>query len=139
MRLKKLLSAAVSAVIALSPVYSNFQVSSKAAEQSVTFSYFDTNINGGEPIRGVDISSVISIENAGVKFYNEYGQEQDIFRTLSENGVNYIRVRVWNEPNDGNGHSYGGGNNDVKVAGEIGKRAAQYGMKLLVDIQYSDF
>ena len=139
MRLKKLLSAAVSAVIALSPVFSNFQVSSKAAEHSVTFSYFDTNINGGEPIRGVDISSVISIENAGVKFYNEYGQEQDIFRTLSENGVNYIRVRVWNEPNDGNGHSYGGGNNDVKVAGEIGKRAAQYGMKLLVDIQYSDF
>ena len=139
MRLKKLLSAAVSAVIVLTPAFAAFPVRTQAAEQSVTFSYFDTNINGGEPIRGVDISSVISIENAGVKFYNENGQEQDIFCTLSENGVNYIRVRVWNEPNDGNGHSYGGGNNDVKVAGEIGKRAAQYGMKLLVDIQYSDF
>ena len=139
MRLKRLIAAAISAVIALTPALSGAPLITQAAEQSVTFSHFDTNINGGEPIRGVDVSSIISIENAGVKFYSEDGREQDIFETLSENGVNYIRIRVWNEPNDGNGHTYGGGNNDVKVAGEIGKRASQYGMKLLVDIQYSDF
>ncbi len=139
MRLKRIIAAAISAVIALTPALTGAPQRVRAAEQSVTFSYFDTNINGGEPIRGVDVSSIISLENAGVKFYSESGQEQDIFKTLSENGVNYIRVRVWNEPNDGNGHTYGGGNNDVKVAGQIGKRAAKYGMKLLMDIQYSDF
>ena len=53
--------------------------------------------------------------------------------------MNYIRVRVWNEPYDSNGNIYGGGNNDLFTAAEIGKRAAKYGMKLLVDIQYSDF
>ncbi|MBR6243620.1 MAG: glycosyl hydrolase 53 family protein, partial [Ruminococcus sp.] len=52
------------------------------AADTVTFSQFDTRINGGEPIRGVDISSVIAIEKAGVRFYDENGNEQDIFKTL---------------------------------------------------------
>lgn len=90
-------------------------------------------------IRGVDISSVLVEENSGVVYYNEAGEEQDIFQTLAENGVNYIRVRVWNDPYDENGNGYGGGNNDTTTAGEIGRRAAQYGMKLCVDFHYSDF
>ena len=110
-----------------------------AESDIVYFSQFDMNVNGGEPIRGVDISSILAVENAGVTFCNEYGRKQDIFRTLSEHGVNYIRVRVWNEPYDSRGNSYGGGNCDLYTAAEIGRRAAKYGMKLLVDIQYSDF
>ena len=55
-------------------------------------------------IRGVDISSIIAEENSGVVFYNEEGAEQDIFQTLAQNGVNYIRVRVWNNPYDENGN-----------------------------------
>ena len=110
-----------------------------AENDTVYFSQFDMNVHGGEPIRGVDISSILAVENAGVTFCNEYGRKQDIFRTLSEHGVNYIRVRVWNEPYDSRGNSYGGGNCDLYTAAEIGRRAAKYGMKLLVDIQYSDF
>lgn len=90
-------------------------------------------------IRGVDISSIIVEENSGVVFYNEDGEEQDIFQTLAQNGVNYIRVRVWNDPYDENGVGYGGGNNDTATAAVIGARAAKYGMKLCVDYHYSDF
>lgn len=90
-------------------------------------------------IRGVDISSVIVEENSGVVFYNEEGEAQDIFQTLAQNGVNYIRVRVWNDPYDENGNGYGGGNNDTATAAVIGARAAKYGMKLCVDYHYSDF
>lgn len=90
-------------------------------------------------IRGVDISSVLVEEESGVVYYNEAGQEQDIFQTLAEHGVNYIRVRVWNDPYDENGNGYGGGNNDTAKAAEIGRRAAQYQMKLCVDYHYSDF
>ncbi len=90
-------------------------------------------------IRGVDISSIIVEENSGVVFYNEEGAEQDIFQTLAQNGVNYIRVRVWNNPYDENGNGYGGGNNDTATASVIGARAAKYGMKLCVDYHYSDF
>lgn len=90
-------------------------------------------------IRGVDISSVLVQEESGVVYYNEEGQAQDIFQTLAENGVNYIRVRVWNDPYDENGNGYGGGNNDTAKAAEIGRRAAKYHMKLCVDYHYSDF
>lgn len=90
-------------------------------------------------IRGVDISSVIAEEKSGVKYYDFNGNEQDIFKTLAESGVNYIRVRVWNDPADADGNGYGGGGNDIDTAVEIGKRAAAYGLKLLVDFHYSDF
>ncbi len=90
-------------------------------------------------IRGMDVSSVISLENAGVTFKNESGEEHDIFSILAQNGVNYIRVRVWNDPFDSSGSGYGGGNNDLNTAKLIGKRAADNGMKLLVDLHYSDF
>lgn len=90
-------------------------------------------------IRGMDVSSLLSLEKAGVTFRDEDGTKKDLMEILSDNGVNYIRVRVWNDPYDGNGNGYGGGNNDVKAAAEIGRRAAKYGMKLLVDFHYSDF
>ncbi|WOD64709.1 glycosyl hydrolase 53 family protein [Niallia taxi] len=90
-------------------------------------------------IKGVDVSSIISQENSGVKYYNQEGQEQDIFKTLADSGVNYVRVRIWNDPYDASGNGYGGGTNDLEKAKEIGKRATAHGMKLLVDFHYSDF
>lgn len=90
-------------------------------------------------IMGMDASSVIAEENSGVKYYDFDGNETDVFETLSKSGINYIRVRIWNDPYDSNGNGYGGGNNDLATAIAIGKRATQYGMKLLVDFHYSDF
>ena len=90
-------------------------------------------------IRGVDISSVLAEEESGVVYYNGDGHEEDLFELLAEHGVNYIRVRVWNDPYDADGNSYGGGTNDTAHAAEIGRRAANYGMKLCVDFHYSDF
>ncbi len=90
-------------------------------------------------ILGMDISSVLAEEASGVKYYGFDGKETDLFKLLSDNGVNYIRVRVWNHPFDKDGHGFGGGNNDIASAVEIGKRATANGMRLLVDFHYSDF
>ena len=90
-------------------------------------------------IMGMDASSVLAEEASGVKYYNFEGEEQDVFQTLAEAGINYIRVRIWNHPFDKDGHGYGGGNCDINTAVEIGKRATKYGMKLLVNFHYSDF
>ena len=90
-------------------------------------------------IFGMDASCVPALEASGVTYHNFDGSEQDVFKTLSENGISYIRVRVWNDPFDENGNGYGGGNCDIENALAIGKRAAKYGMKLLVDFHYSDF
>ena len=90
-------------------------------------------------IFGMDISSVLAEEASGVKYYDFDGNETDLFRLLADNGINCIRVRVWNNPFDSEGHGFGGGNCDISTAVEIGKRATACGMKLLVDFHYSDF
>lgn len=89
--------------------------------------------------RGMDASAVLALENSGVKYYNFDGEEQDVFMTLAQAGVNYIRLRVWNDPYDENGNGYGGGNNDVETAIALGQRATKYGMKVCIDFHYSDF
>lgn len=141
MNVKKIISGCLAALFIVSApgIRAGEKAAARDEDRAVYFNEIDFSVNGGEPIRGVDISSIIAIENAGVEFYDSNGRKQDIFRTLSESGVNYIRVRVWNEPYDKDGRTYGGGNCDIYTAAEIGKRAAKYGMKLLVDIQYSDF
>ncbi|HHT48932.1 MAG TPA: cellulase family glycosylhydrolase [Firmicutes bacterium] len=90
-------------------------------------------------IMGVDLSTIIALEKSGVVFYNQEGRVQDIFQTLKEHGVNYIRVRVWNDPYDEQGNPYGGGNNDLATAIAIGKRAAKYGLRVFLNFHYSDF
>lgn len=90
-------------------------------------------------IRGMDASAVLSVENSGAVYYGYDGKEQDVFETLAQSGVNYIRLRVWNDPYDKNGNGYGGGNNDLTTAMKLGVRAARYGMKVCIDFHYSDF
>ena len=90
-------------------------------------------------IRGMDASAVLSVENSGAVYYGYDGKEQDVFETLAQSGVNYIRLRVWNDPYDENGNGYGGGNNDLTTAMKLGVRAARYGMKGCIDFHYSDF
>lgn len=99
-------------------------------------------------IRGVDISSVVSEYESGVKYYDFDGTElaltsengeKTFFDFLKESGVNWVRVRVWNDPYDVDGNSYGGGANDIEKAVTIGKAATDAGLKVLVDFHYSDF
>ena len=90
-------------------------------------------------IMGMDASCVPALENSGVCYYDFDGTQKDVYEILSANGINYIRVRVWNDPFDAQGNGYGGGNCDIANAVEIGKRATEAGMKLLVNFHYSDF
>ena len=90
-------------------------------------------------ILGMDTSCVPALEACGVKYYDHDGEETDVYEILSRNGINYIRVRVWNDPYDSQDNGYGGGNCDIENAIAIGKRATKYGMKLLVDFHFSDF
>ena len=90
-------------------------------------------------IFGMDVSSVLAEEKSGVKYYDFDGNEADLFQVLADSGINYIRVRIWNDPYDAEGNGFGGGNCDIRNAVEIGKRATACGMKLLADFHYSDF
>lgn len=94
-------------------------------------------------IMGMDISSVITELGSGVVYKDYSGKEiknvTDFCKFLAENGINHIRVRVWNDPYDSNGNGYGGGNNDVATAKKIADACRSAGIKMLVDFHCSDF
>ncbi len=88
---------------------------------------------------GVDVSSVLSLEESGVVFRDDDGAPADLFEVLADHGVTDVRVRVWNDPFDAEGRGYGGGNVGVERAVEIGERATAAGLGVAVDFHYSDF
>ncbi|MFB8893404.1 glycosyl hydrolase 53 family protein [Microbacterium plantarum] len=90
-------------------------------------------------IGGVDVSSVLSLEESDVVFRDADGNPGDLFRILRDAGVSDIRIRVWNDPFDADGNGYGGGDVDVTRAIKIGRRATAAGLGVLVDFHYSDF
>lgn len=90
-------------------------------------------------ILGVDVSELPAQEASGVKYHDFDGNEADALAVLADCGVDHIRVRVWNDPCDADGHGYGGGNCDAAKAAALSARAAALGMKTLVDFHYSDF
>jgi arabinogalactan endo-1,4-beta-galactosidase len=52
-------------------------------------------------IRGADLSSLPEIEEHGTLYYNRRGRPEDPLVTMSNNGMNTVRLRVWHTPPDG--------------------------------------
>lgn len=90
-------------------------------------------------IRGVDVSSYQVLINAGVKFYDFDGKEANLFKVLKDAGVNWVRLRLWNDPYNAEGLGYSGGTNDEASLVKMATDATKYGMKVLIDFHYSDF
>jgi len=80
-------------------------------------------------IKGADISFVPQIEYLGGAF-TIGGTQTDPVEVFSQNGVDYIRLRLWHTPTDG----YCGLAKTIQMA----TRIKQSGSKFLLDIHYSD-
>ncbi len=89
-------------------------------------------------IKGADVSMIPELERLGGKFYDN-GVEKDCLTILQEKGINWVRVRIWNDPYSYGPNGNGGGVTDEKKALEVAKRAKALGMKVLVDFHYSDW
>ena len=104
----------------------------------------DSLDNRDDFIMGMDASAVPSIEEArranGAPTYKNFdGVEEDVFKILKANGITDIRIRVWNDPTDASGNSYGGGNCDIDNAVAIATRCKEAGLGVIIDFHYSDF
>lgn len=88
---------------------------------------------------GADISSLMEVEENGGIFYDENDNPSDALKLLKENGMDSIRLRIWNDPVDKNGNPYANGHNDLETAIYLGKRASKLGMRVLIDFHYSDY
>ena len=89
-------------------------------------------------IKGMDISMVKELEHYGAS-YRLNGKKEDLFAILKTCGANNVRIRIWPDPYDENGNSYGGGGNDLETTIEIAERTVQSGMDFMLDFHYSDF
>jgi arabinogalactan endo-1,4-beta-galactosidase len=102
-------------------------------------------------IMGVDVSMLDQLESAGAVYYDEKGKAADCLAILKAGGVNWIRLRIWNDPvnkedviEDGRvisrvGDPVGGGNDDLAAYIRIAKRAKKLGLQVEADFHYSDF
>jgi arabinogalactan endo-1,4-beta-galactosidase len=102
-------------------------------------------------IMGVDVSMLDQIESLGGTYYDEKGKPGDCLAILKSGGVNWIRLRIWNDPRnpedvvDGGallskaGDPVGGGNDDLAAYIRVAKRAKKLGLKVEADFHYSDF
>jgi arabinogalactan endo-1,4-beta-galactosidase len=84
----------------------------------------------GPRIRGADLSFTVQEEAVG-KSYRDGGVTQPVERILAARGANFVRLRVWNAPP--------AGYSTLSSALTLGRRAKQAGMKVLLDLHYSDF
>ncbi len=90
-------------------------------------------------IKGADVSSLLEVEDHGGKFYYAYGAPGDALKILRDNGVNLVRLRLWNDPYDPDGTPYGAGTNDLTHTVILARRAVELGFDWLLAFHYSDF
>ncbi len=135
--------------------YSEISKSTDVATITVTGSTADPSedittgdIDNCSFMRGMDLSTFYTNWEKGAVYYDYEGTEYsagkdnavEFFEFLyNVCGVNWVRLRVWNDPYDEDGNPYGGGNNNVETAAIIGKWASEAGMTVLIDFHYSDF
>ena len=81
-------------------------------------------------ISAVDISSFPEISNTNPSFYDSEGNEGDFLALLKANGVNTIRLRLWNNPS--NEHC---GFGEVKIFSET---LRSQGFNIWLTLHYSD-
>jgi arabinogalactan endo-1,4-beta-galactosidase len=81
-------------------------------------------------VKGADVSWVTQMEASNYKFYNANGQQQDLFALMKSLGMNTIRLRAWLNPT-------GGWCNTADLVRKA-VRAKNAGLKIMVDLHYSD-
>lgn len=86
-------------------------------------------------VRGADVSWATEMEADGVKFYNDNGQETDIFQLMSDIGMTAVRLRVWVNPVS---VGYGTWCDKADVVAKA-RRAHDKGLDVMIDFHYSDF
>ncbi len=102
-------------------------------------------------ILGADVSTLDVVERGGAKFSTADGRVGTALQILRVSGINWARLRLWHTPVNArdvvegdkiisrHGDPVGGGNNGLDVTLALARRIRKQGLKLLLDIHYSDF
>ncbi len=87
---------------------------------------------------GADISFLPQFEDRGRRYY-ENGIEKDAVQILSDHGFNFIRLRIFVNPENEKGYSPDRGFCGLEHTLQMARRIKDAGMKLLLNFHYSDY
>lgn len=92
-------------------------------------------------IKGGDISELTYVEQNGGKYYDTKGKAVEMPKYLADNGMNLVRLRLYNEPGKYayNGYSLPNGIQDETDILALAKRAKAAGMQIMLTFHYSDY
>jgi arabinogalactan endo-1,4-beta-galactosidase len=92
----------------------------------------------GLKVKGVDLSTLKESEKQGA-IYKLNGKPSNVFQIFKDNGLNLVRLRLWNNPYSEDGEPYEGGTCDLPTIISLAKQAQEFGYDILLDFHYSDF
>ena len=87
---------------------------------------------------GADISFLPQMESRGIKFTVQ-GKETDVIKALADHGFNFIRLRIFVNPENEKGYSPGHGFCGLEHTKLMARRVKEAGMNLLLNFHYSDY
>lgn len=86
---------------------------------------------------GADISFLPQLESRGMNFYDK-GEKGDAIEILKKHGFNYIRLRIFVNPENEKGYAPNKGFCDLDNTLKMARRVKDAGLNLLLDFHYSD-
>lgn len=89
-------------------------------------------------ILGIDVSTYLEELEHGAQFFDG-STPVDPLDAFARNGVDYMRIRVWNDPYGPDGQPYLAGSCDMDNYIRLATLAKSKGYRLLMDLHYSDF
>lgn len=89
-------------------------------------------------ILGIDVSTHLEELSHGA-VYRDGERIMDPLDAFRHNGVEYMRIRVWNDPRSPEGEDYLAGTCDLDNYILLATMAREKGYRLLMDLHYSDF
>lgn len=89
-------------------------------------------------ILGIDTSTYLEELEHGARYFDG-GVQIDPLDAFRAGGVEYMRIRIWNDPKSPAGEPYLAGSCDLDHYVRFGKLAKSKGYRLLMDLHYSDF
>lgn len=89
-------------------------------------------------ILGVDVSTYLEELEHGAEYFAG-ARRIDPLDAFLANGVDAMRIRVWNDPKSEDGMPYLAGNCDIAAYVNLARLAKSKGFRLMMDLHYSDF
>ncbi|MDE6108629.1 MAG: glycosyl hydrolase 53 family protein [Oscillospiraceae bacterium] len=89
-------------------------------------------------VLGIDVSTWFEALSHGAAYYDG-DTPMDPLEALRKNGVDCMRIRLWNHPYSAEGTPYLGGTCDLENFLKLSHLAEEKGYRIMLDLHYSDF